>query len=224
MLPWETVVIKNKPRHLSLKTMSLLHILPPLPSSSWLAKWMIACGKIQSRDPIVTEDSADVSLLAVLPLFFLGSHSPGAAYPEVPLLIPSSWPLPRWPQCIFSFNTKTLFILEPAFRIRQVSKYLNVWGRDTLHAFHLDRCLNYSGNKYRWWIEKWIGGTHRGSQFPAAGPPKCYCLLLLSAKSRAAASAIIDVWWNCPDGFPEYTHHPPRCITFRYPKKIWGQT
>lgn len=54
----------------------------------------------------------------------------------------------------FSFSTKTLFILEPTFRIRQVSKYLNVWGRDTLHAFHLDRCLNYSRNKYRWWIER----------------------------------------------------------------------
>lgn len=150
------------------------------------------------------------------PLFFLCSRSPGAAYPEVPLLFPSSWPLLQWPQCIFSFNTKTLFILEPAFRIRQVSKYLNVWGRDTLHAFHLDRCLNYSGNKYRWWIEKWVGGTQRGSQFPVAGPPQCYCLLLLLAKSSAAASAIIEVWWNCPDSFSEYTHphhHPtPRQV------------
>lgn len=122
----------------------------------------------------------------------------------------------------FSFNTKTLFILEPAFRIRQVSKYLNVWARDTLHAFHLDRCLNYSGNKYRWWIEKRAGETER-EPISGTGPPKCYCLFLPFAKSSAAASAIIKLWWYCPDGFPEYTHHPPRCITFWYPKRIRGQ-
>ena len=45
-----------------------------------------------------------------------------------------------------------------------MSKYLNVWGRDTLHAFHLDRCLNYCG-----WVD-WecrlvgVPGTHQDEQ------------------------------------------------------------
>jgi hypothetical protein len=129
---------------------------------------------------------ADVSPLALLfhlllHHLFLCSHSPGAAYPDVPLPFPASCPLPWWSQYIFSFSTKTIFILEEVFWIRQVSKYLNVWGRDTLHAFHLDRCLNYSRNKYRWWIEKREGETEEEANFRCLACPSinaCYCCWL----------------------------------------------
>ena len=197
------------------------------------SKWRTACRRILSRACACVRAKAHLSLRVRWQMFHpLLSSSP--SFSSAPTLSERSLQkfhsrsLPHV-RChadlrvFFLSVPKLLFILEPTFRIRQVSKYLNVWGRDTLHAFHLDRCLNYCGNKYRWWIEKRGSSNREGGQFPVAGPPKCYCLLLLFAQSSATASAVIKIWWHCPDGFPEYTYHPLRHITFWYPKRIWGQ-